>query len=45
MKKFVDERLKKATEKSLVKSGNSFCVWVFHQPKAPASLSKFCKVK
>lgn len=45
MKKFVGKSLKKVTEKSLEKSGNSLCYWCFYQPKAPAALNKFCKVK
>lgn len=45
MKKLVNEVMKKVTEKNMENSANSMCYYFFHQPKAPASLKKFSKVK
>lgn len=45
MKNLMNKTLKKATEKSLEQSANSICRFLFHQPKAPASLKKFSKIR
>lgn len=45
MKNLMDKTVKKVTEKNIEKSANSYCQWFFHQPKAPANLKKFSKVK
>lgn len=45
MKNLVSKSIKKVTEKNLERSSNSFCNFIYHQPKAPANLKKFSKVK
>lgn len=45
MKNLISNTMKKVTEKNLEKSANTMCKFFFHQPKAPASLKKFSKIK
>lgn len=45
MKNLVNKVVKKVTEKRLEQSANTMCWHFFHQPKAPASLKKFSKIK
>lgn len=45
MKNLVSKSIKKVTEKNLERSANSYCNFFFHEPKAPANLKKFSKVK
>ena len=45
MKNLVSKGVKKLAEKNIEKSANSLCFFFFHEPKAPANLKKFSKVK
>ena len=45
MKNLVKKSIKKVTEKNLERNANSLCNYFFHEPKAPANLKKFSKVK
>lgn len=45
MKNLVNKTIKKVTEKSLERNANTFCQFFYHEPKAPANLKKFSKVK
>lgn len=45
MKNLVNKSIKKVTEKNIERSANSLCFFFYHEPKAPANLKKFSKVK
>ncbi|MBQ3546289.1 MAG: cyclic lactone autoinducer peptide [Lachnospiraceae bacterium] len=45
MKNLVNKSIKKVTEKNMEKNANSLCHYFFHEPKAPANLKKFSKIK
>ncbi len=45
MKKTIANVAKNVLTKNLEKEANSLCGYWFHQPKAPANLKKFSKIK
>lgn len=45
MHNLINKAMKKLTEKEIEKSANTFCIFCFHQPKAPSDLKKYSRIK